>query len=608
MTATKITILDDPRFFKLADRYLPLLTEDGSLQDYESFLTHKLTNLEKNEFLIPVLGVQGAGKSSLLNALLMDDLILPVDADETTCIPVEIRFSEVRNGEIEVYFADKASPTTLQEPTELEQYVHNAYNYGNEKNVSHIVVYKNSDILKNGVVFVDLPGVKSLTQQNMQTTMNYIEKLSAAIFLLRTVPPITRSERMFLSTVWPKLTKAWFIQNQWNDESNNEVKDGLEHNKNVLSEIAAYHGTNEELDIRIVNVYKALNGRLQEDEAALSESGLTKLTDYISDITNTWRVTLSEKFVQDVQVLVTRLKMKLEERLEDSKLDRKALRKKYREQERKYEDIIRGNQCRISKIKQDIERYEMEMKNYAQSQGKLQSENLRNEMRRITGSKVVDGDLLTISFNENQQLLALDAIEGLNDKLFEIKKQLEVDLGHLEVKNMNNEFENVNEFYKESSLKFEKVLAPAIGIGGSIGGMYTGMAVGTALGGPIGTVVGGIVGATVTLGIGLFSSFIGKKSKEYIEDYRQKVTMSDLEDPILAFKENLVKTFTKHINAYFTTIHQTLDQFVDIQERQLEAEKEEHTHNMKLSEEDIADRRTEIENDLDYLAKMEVSI
>ncbi len=604
MTVKIKSIIEEERFLELADRYLPILTGDGGKETYKNYISHKLNNISKDEFLIPVLGVQGSGKSSLLNALLMDDLILPVDADETTCIPVEVRYGKDIDGQICVYLLDEKEPNILYEAKEIEQYVHNYYNYANQKNVSHIVIFKNDSILKEGLVFVDLPGVSSLTQGNVKTTMDYIEKLSAAIFLLRTVPPITRSERVFLSTAWPKLTKAWFIQNQWTDESWKEVNEGLKHNKDVLTEIARNHKTNENIDIRIVNVYKALNSCLQNDEVVMEESGIPELRNYISEIAKTWRTTIFEKFSDDIRLLVGRIKSKLEEQLRDSQLDRKTLRKKYREQERKFEDIINSNRDKISQIRLSIQRFETDLRNYAHVQSKKQAENLRNEMRRVTGNKVVDGDLLTRVLRENEQMFALDAIEGLNDKLFEVKKLMEVEIGDLEVRNMDDTYNGLADFYKESAFKYEKGLAPTIGIGGSITGIYAGLAIGTAIGGPVGTVVGGVVG----IGISLFSSFIGKKTKEYVEDTRMEATMSDLEGPIEEFKDSLLNSINDHVDDYFTSINKSLEQFIAAQEKQLEADREEHRRNIKLSEEEIGERRQKIEDDLSYLEKIEVAI
>ena len=50
-----------------------------------------VADLDSDECVIPVLGTQGAGKSSFLNAVLFGDIVLPVDADETTCIPTVVR-------------------------------------------------------------------------------------------------------------------------------------------------------------------------------------------------------------------------------------------------------------------------------------------------------------------------------------------------------------------------------------------------------------------------------------------------------------------------------------------------------------------------------------
>lgn len=608
MVTTKI----DDRLVKLADRYLPMLDEDGKVQPYEAYFSHKLNNLGKDEFLIPVLGVQGTGKSSLLNALLMDDLILPVDADETTCIPVEIRYSESMSGKMEVHFLNRPDPVSVREPKELEQYVHNAYNYGNEKNVSHIVVYKNSDILKNGVVFVDLPGVSSLTQQNMKTTMSYIEKLSAAIFLLRTVPPITRSEKVFLSTVWPKLTKAWFIQNQWNDESKREVHEGLEHNKKILQEIAAHHNTNEDLNIQIVNVYQALSGRLQNKDNMIQESGLEDVVKFISETTAVWQKTLAEKFSGEVKLLQVRLKNKLEDKLTELQLDRRELRRKFREQERLFDNMITDNQEQISRIKSRLQQYEFEIRQFAEKQSRIQAENLRNEMRRITGSRVVDGELLTTAFEEVQRDLATDVLEELNLKLQEIKKQLEVDLGKLQFQDMDGSFTDYGTFYKEEAFKYEKGLSPAIMIGGSLGGLWVGAkvggTVGTAIGGPIGTVVGGIVGGAVGIGISLFSGWLGGKAQGYVQDERGKASMRDLEAPINAFREKLLLTISDEITSFVNKINGSLQQFIDQQERELEYKREEHRKDVNLSEEEAAERRQQLEKNLAYLESLEVGV
>ncbi|MCP8970947.1 dynamin family protein [Ectobacillus ponti] len=589
-----VSLLDE-RFYAIADKYIPIWNEDGTRLPYASYFSHKLTNLQKDEFLIPILGVQGTGKSSLLNALLMDDIVLPVDADETTCIPVEVRYSSTHSGRIEVHFSQASEIKVIQSPKELEQYVHNAYNPGNQKGVSHIVVYRDNDILRNGVVFVDLPGVSSLTQKNMQTTMNYIDRLSAAIFLLRTVPPITRSEMLFLSTVWPKLTKVWFVQNQWNDESKREVQDGLEHNRKVLEKVAANYQRNEDIHVRVVNVYQALTGKLQEREDVLQASGIQDVHAFIAEITGTWKKSMSKKFTDDFHHLLKRLYHKIEEKQEEIKLSRRDLRKRQRQQEREIEDMISSNQEIIDRVNGQLRQYEFEIRSFAEEQGRIQGENLRNEMRRITGSRVVDGDLLSKAFQEVQQDLAMNVLEELNIKLYEMQKKLELELGKLQAQEVDSSFMNYEGFYREESVKFEKGLVPAINIAGGLGGIAAGFA------------IGGPIGAVAAIGISLFSSWIGRKTKDYIQDERAKASMKDLEQPIQKFQQNLQQSITNEIDTFMKYTQEVLQQYIAQQEQKLSRVREEHRRDLHLSENELLERRQEIDADLAYIQQMEVT-
>ena len=65
-------------------------------------------DLAANECLIPVLGTQGSGKSSFLNAILFGDIVLPVDADETTCIPTAVKYGDVASPEAYVVMSSGA--------------------------------------------------------------------------------------------------------------------------------------------------------------------------------------------------------------------------------------------------------------------------------------------------------------------------------------------------------------------------------------------------------------------------------------------------------------------------------------------------------------------
>ena len=71
--------------FSLISKFLAV----GGQEELQTRFTKALKDLNENQCRIPVLGLQGSGKSSFLNAVLFGDILLPVDAQETTCIPTE---------------------------------------------------------------------------------------------------------------------------------------------------------------------------------------------------------------------------------------------------------------------------------------------------------------------------------------------------------------------------------------------------------------------------------------------------------------------------------------------------------------------------------------
>ena len=97
----------NPRVLQLLKRYL-----DG-ISDVEELFKKKAKEIDLSQCIIAVLGMQGCGKSSFLNALLFGDIVLPVDADETTCIPAEVSYGKNSTPIATVYFSDGKEKTIL---------------------------------------------------------------------------------------------------------------------------------------------------------------------------------------------------------------------------------------------------------------------------------------------------------------------------------------------------------------------------------------------------------------------------------------------------------------------------------------------------------------
>jgi len=194
------TLSNYPELLSLLEQYSP------AGQNYAQLILEIENKSNSSDMIVPILGTQGMGKSTMINAILGED-ILPSEADETTCVPVEIRFGNDPYGI--VHFSCEKSEVIVMTKSDLSAFVDNNFNPGNEKQVRHIVLYRDHPLLKTGLVFVDLPGVGSLTKANEETTNLYIRDLCVAIFIISTSPPILKTEANFIASVWRSFNSAY---------------------------------------------------------------------------------------------------------------------------------------------------------------------------------------------------------------------------------------------------------------------------------------------------------------------------------------------------------------------------------------------------------------
>ncbi|WP_298825384.1 dynamin family protein [uncultured Planococcus sp.] len=588
-----LTLMSQERTIDIFNRYLGNKDPVTNLSYIET-LQHKVKNSTHAEFYIPVLGIQGTGKSSFLNALLMDDLILPVDADETTCVPVEIRYGKKDTAFI-VNFDDQA-PLSIKNPKDLEQYIHNTYNPGNEKKVSFIQAFKEHPLLENGVVFVDLPGVGSLTTGNVKTTLKYIQKLSAAIFMLRTVPPITRQEAAFIKSVWSKLSKAWFIQNQWNEESITEVQDGKEHNINVLEKIRDANQTSDPIDLRVINVYEALNGQLQNNDEMKEKAGMTDFVQFLQSVTNSWSIMLEDE--------ITHLQGQAYKDITDVLLREITLYKKgpaehyeqLRVEEEKLNNVIEENNRILRSIEDFLTEKQVEIHYKLRNEVTRGKKNLRTDMQRIVKSDVVDGDNLTRAFKECQEDVANTIVEVFIESLTDTKIELEQLSNQLIMRNPNGSFSSYEEFSKTASFKFEKALPNVLSVGG---GFAAAAALTFLVSNPAGWVVSGvfIVG-------GLIGNFLGSATKKLTQESRQRSTLNQLEQSIDEFTKTLEHSLSKQVDDFIMSVRSSAQK---VKEEQVALQEVEYDKQRKIRFVEIEEynkQLQQLQDDLQYIQSL----
>ncbi len=189
-------------------------------EDYADFLRDFAAlrqRLEAGQFRLAVLGQFKRGKSTLLNALLGDQL-LPTNILPVTAIPTFIKSGE--EVAVEVVFEGGESPVCFESGGDvslddfLTRYVTETGNPENHRKVARVEISFPSELLKQGVVLIDTPGIGSTHRHNTEVAYQILPQCDAALFLVSPDPPITEAELTYLKNIQQRLPRTFFVLNK----------------------------------------------------------------------------------------------------------------------------------------------------------------------------------------------------------------------------------------------------------------------------------------------------------------------------------------------------------------------------------------------------------
>ena len=119
-----------------------------------------VSRLESSAFEIAVFGRVSSGKSSLLNHIAGFD-VLPVGVTPVTAVPTRLAAGRYSSATVTIA---EVGPRSI-DVGQLWEYASEEGNPGNQKHVTNILVRHPSPRLREGVVFVDTPGIGSLATE-----------------------------------------------------------------------------------------------------------------------------------------------------------------------------------------------------------------------------------------------------------------------------------------------------------------------------------------------------------------------------------------------------------------------------------------------------------
>lgn len=605
MNDSLLNLLEDQAFQKFASIHLG----ESAISLYESYRKQ----IASEHFVVPVFGVQGSGKSTFLNALLFSSPVLPVDADETTCVPVVIKWSAKPSAHAEIVYADGRRESVAATEDGLRPFVDNVLNQGNQKGVDRVILNSSSELLETGMVLVDLPGVGSLTRENLQTTMRFLEEAVGVIFMLRTNPPLTRSDSILLQGLWPRLPYAIFVQNQWNDEPSAEALEGKYHNAKVLRDIAQKARLNLNTEgpvIHLVNAYKAWAGKLRNDASAVGESGIHSLQGSMIEQVCDWPRQLHAQVLQRVKADMSFIQQKLFATLDDLRKSSEQLEAEAQQEKERFAIYTNDLDTEINTAKSEIETSKNNIQTKVYDWEIRAGKQLRNEMRTKMRSGIVDGSRLSKALEDEKERVFEDVLDIVSFELRKITARLDA------------QFKNIPSWNRDPSLsaspisvkerkKWENILPPVGGSGGAALGLFGAVALGSQIGlpaGPVGVAAGALLGFVCGFIGGWLGTWLGEKGRDMKREGREKTSWPIVEAAIAKYTSSVAADFRSNSLTHFETLNSALDSWMAAQKDRFfeEQQKRQTVHFANATEREA--QKAEVEGDLTQLSKFNVRI
>ncbi|HEY6425425.1 MAG TPA: dynamin family protein [Pseudonocardiaceae bacterium] len=168
-------------------------------EDLVKRLTAARHLLSTSSVLVYVVGEFKQGKSSLINALLTAE-VCAVDDDIATAVPTFVQYSE-QPAAAATFIDSRNGPQQQPIPPEaVARYVSEAGNPENAKGLSSVRVGVKRQLLAEGLVLVDTPGVGGLGSVHTTVTVGALPQAHAMVFVSDASQELTNAEIKFLRT------------------------------------------------------------------------------------------------------------------------------------------------------------------------------------------------------------------------------------------------------------------------------------------------------------------------------------------------------------------------------------------------------------------------
>lgn len=297
-------------------------------------LEHLAGRVASDLFRVMVVGDFKRGKSTLLNALLGED-VLPSSASPMTAVVTEVRFSE--EPEVRLWPVDTEADYQSVPFEELSDRI--KINNTNPEETSPFRLAEVGwpiELCRNGVVVIDSPGLNEHPVRQM-VTLDYLRHADAVVFVMDATAPVSLGEQAFLDRHLAS-HDLFFVVNKINhvdEDERDEVRQNTVH-KIQLSR------PQRESSVFFVNAKAGVKARLADDEVRWASSGMAAfesgLSDYLVAERHRAKVLVPAR---DAKGIVRDLRQRIPEQVALLEADANELEQRYQSAQRPLDDLSR---------------------------------------------------------------------------------------------------------------------------------------------------------------------------------------------------------------------------------------------------------------------------
>lgn len=159
---------------------------------HKEVVEDRIPTLEGGRITLVVLGEFNHGKSTVVNALLGED-VLPVGITPTTAVITHLVHGEEKIARVKPPRGEKAFEIDY---SEMEKAVRNAEEDGNEP--EWVEISHPNEFLENSLTLVDTPGVNDISRQKVEITYGYLPRADVIVYVLDATQVLKKSEVVFI--------------------------------------------------------------------------------------------------------------------------------------------------------------------------------------------------------------------------------------------------------------------------------------------------------------------------------------------------------------------------------------------------------------------------